>query len=109
MKSWVYEPFMSNYEIVLLHNALRRHQDNFFYNPIALAKREEAGMKYRFLCIAVPKTYPGPPSHFADIEIYKPMKGMPYCTSLYRKDFDSMFPQRFPVDEPLTANKKPSQ
>lgn len=95
-KNWIYEPTISDYDALLFHNALYRHRDNFTYHPIALAKREEHGIKYRFLCIAAPLPGNNGNSHFSDIEIYKPIKGMPYITCLYRIDFDKMFPQRYP-------------
>jgi hypothetical protein len=94
-KGWVYRPEITDYEKLLFYNAMGRHQDSFFYKPIALAKHEEAGLKYRFFCIAIPKAYPDYPSHFADIEVYKSVAGMPYATCLYRQDFDSLLPQRF--------------
>jgi hypothetical protein len=95
-KGWVYEPVITSYEALLLYNALQRHIDDYNYYPIAIARREEVGMKYRFLCIAKPKTSPGTSSHFADVEIYKPEGGMPYATCLYRLDFNKTFPQRLP-------------
>lgn len=96
LKGWVYEPVISNYEALLFYNALKKHPDSYFYQPIAIAKREETGIKYRFLCIAMVKDIPYHPSHFADIEIYKPVMGMPYTTSLYKIDFDKMFSHRLP-------------
>lgn len=93
-KSWIYEPTITYYEALLLYNALQKHQDDYRYHPVALAKREEVGTKYRFLCIATPESNPLLSSHFADIEVYKPINGMPYITSLFRLDFDNMFPQR---------------
>ncbi|HWT76894.1 MAG TPA: hypothetical protein VN258_19510 [Mobilitalea sp.] len=95
-QSWIYEPEITYYEALLFYNAMQRHLDPYYYKPIAVAKREQSGMKYRFLCIAMPKYAPGPPSHFADIEIYKPIAGMPYASGLYRIDFDKMFPHRMP-------------
>jgi hypothetical protein len=95
-RGWVYEPYLSEYDTLILYNALTKHSDSFYYKPIALAKREETGMKYRFLCIALPKEFPINPSHFADIEVYKPQLGMPYATGLYRIEFDNMFPHRKP-------------
>jgi hypothetical protein len=94
---WVYEPYLTNYEALLLYNALRNHPGAYYYKPIALAKREETGMKYRFLCISVPKDNPFCTSHFADIEIYKPPLGAPYATFLYHIEFDQMFPHRMPI------------
>lgn len=96
-KGWIYEPIKSNYEVLLLYNALRRHPDSYSYKPIAIAKREETGTKYRYLCIATSKSNPFCASHFADIEIYKPQMGMPYATSLYRIEFVDMFPHRMPL------------
>lgn len=93
---WIYEPTMSDYENLLFHNALNGHKDVFRYHPIALAKHEEYGMKYRFLCIASAQSDPVPYTCFADVEIYKPLKGKPYITSIFRLDFDQMFPQRYP-------------
>ncbi|MHB8129819.1 MAG: hypothetical protein ACYDEX_12550 [Mobilitalea sp.] len=90
-KGWVYEPVISMYEALLFYNAMKRHRDQYNYNPIAIARREQIGMKYRFLCIATPKTILCQPTNFADIEIYKPESGMPYATSLRRLDFDKMF------------------
>ncbi len=95
-KAWVYEPVISDYEALLFHNSLRKHTDIYCYHPIAIAKREEYGIKYRFLCIATPKTDLMQSSHFAEIEIYKPIKGMPYITCLFRLSFDKMFTQRYP-------------
>jgi hypothetical protein len=92
---WVYRPVITEYETFLFYNAMRKHRDAFYYAPIAVAKREETGMKYRFLCIAAPKACPYSQSLFADIEIYKPVDGMPYATCLYRQEYGSMFPQRF--------------
>jgi len=89
-KAWNYEPVIGDYELLMLENALHKHQDDYQYQPIAIAKREETGIKYRFLCIAVPIANPLMPSHFADLEIYLPPTGMPYICSLYRIPFDSV-------------------
>lgn len=94
-KGWVYRPVITKYEALLFYNAMQNHQDAFYYTPIAVAKHEEIGTKYRFLCIAAPKANPEASSLFADIEIYKPVAGRPYATCLYRQDCNSMFPQRF--------------
>jgi len=88
LKEWVYEPLISQYELLLFYNAVSRHIDSNHYIPIAMAKREESGMKYRFLCIAEPNTYHGPPTHFANIEIYKSEQGMPYATRIHKIQFD---------------------
>lgn len=93
---WTFEPLVSYYDVLLFYNAMKKHQDGYDYSPIAVAKREEYGLKYRFLCIAKPKLNPGFSSHFADIEIYKPRKGLPYATYLYRLDFNQLMSQRMP-------------
>lgn len=94
---WIYEPFIPGNEALIFYNALQNHQDRYYYTPIAIAKREEIGIKYRFLCIANLKDTPYYPSHFADIEIYKPLYGMPYVSSLYKVTFDKIFPHRYPL------------
>jgi hypothetical protein len=95
-KGWVYEPAITNYEAMLFFNSIKSHNDPYYYCPIAIAKRSEIGMKYRFLCIAVNKMNPGTPSHFADIEVYKPQEGRPYATCIYRIEFENIIPQRMP-------------
>lgn len=90
LREWIYEPYLSDHDNLIFYNALYKHRDPFYYHPIALARREETGMKYHFLCIAFPRDFLGRPSHFADIEIYKPRLGMPYATCLYRIDFEKI-------------------
>ncbi len=87
-KSWVYEPMLSPYDALLFYNAMKRHYDPYYYTPIAVAKREETGMKYRFLCLAHEKNAPEQDSLFASIEIYKPAAGIPYATRLHRLSQD---------------------
>lgn len=87
-KNWVYEPCISDYDALLFYNAMKRHEAPFHYIPVAVAMREETGMKYRFLCIARTKNDPEQASHFTIIEIYKPNAGMPYATCLHRLDAD---------------------
>ncbi len=88
-KSWVYEPIISPYDALLFYNAMKRHQDPFEYQPIAVARREEIGMKYRFLCIARYRQDPEQASLLVRIEIYKPTAGMPYATCIHRLPQDS--------------------
>lgn len=88
-KSWVYEPRISPYDALLFYNAMKRHYDLFYYTPIAVAKREEVGTKYRFLCIAHYRNAPEQDSLFARIEVYKPIAGMPYATRLHRLPQDA--------------------
>ena len=91
---WIYEPDITEYEASLFNYAMYEHKDYYYYCPIAIAKREEIGMKYRFLCIAKPWDALAYCSHLAEIEIYKPVAGMPYATCLYRICFDDIFPGR---------------
>lgn len=91
---WVHESAIAAYEALLFYNALRTHKGDFYYSPIALAKREEVGMKYRYLCVAKPKDNASLSSHFAYIEIYKSPEGRPYVTCLHRLDLDQLFSYR---------------
>lgn len=95
-RGWIYEPVTSSYEALLFYNAIKKHSDSFYYKPVAVAKREQIGIKYRFFCIAAPKVTPYHPSHYAEIEIYKPDMGMPYATSLHKIAFHQIFTQRIP-------------
>lgn len=81
---WIYEPIQSPYDVLLFYNSMKKHIDSFCYTPIAIARREEIGTKYRFLCLAYDKADPDAASQFASIEIYKPMTGLPYPTRLHR-------------------------
>ena len=83
-KRWIYEPMLYPYDALLFYNAMKRHYDPFCYTPVAVAKREETGIKYRFLCLAYDKNAPEQASLFASIEIYKPPSGIPYATHLHR-------------------------
>lgn len=89
--SWVYYPVIPPYEALLLCHVLKRRIDSFDYYPVAYAKREETGMKYRFICIAWPKPGMAQDSRFTGIEIYKPPTGMPYATCLHRLEFDHIW------------------
>jgi hypothetical protein len=90
-KSWVYYPVIPPYEALLFYNALKRHIDSFDYYPVAYAKREEAGMRYRFVCIARPKSGLVQDTQFTGIEIYKPTTGMPYATCLHKLEFSHIW------------------
>lgn len=87
-QSWVYRSEMTYNESMLLQYVMKKHRDSFYYIPIAVAKREEIGIKYRFLCIAHSKLNKSP-SHFTIIGLYKPEKGMPYATSMGKITFDN--------------------
>jgi hypothetical protein len=86
--NWVYEPKISNYEALLFYHALRRHRDSYYYFPIAVASREEVGVKYHFLCIAKPKSNQASSSQLVEIEVYKPAKSLPYATYIHRSGQD---------------------
>ena len=77
---WNYETMIADQDLHILYYAL------------AVAKRKEIGLNYRFLCIAVPKDNTECASHLAIVGVYKPPAGKPYGTCLYRKDFDQLFP-----------------
>ena len=83
-KNWIYEPTVSPYDALLFYNTMKRYYDQFEYIPIAVAKREEIGTKYRYLCIAQARNAPDHDTLFAGIEIYKPIAGTPYATRLHR-------------------------
>lgn len=89
---WNYETMIADQDLHILYYALRRHMDHYDYYPLAVAKRKEIGLNYRFLCIAVPKDNAECASHLAIVGVYKPPAGKPYGTCLYRKDFDQLFP-----------------
>jgi hypothetical protein len=91
MKEWSYEPFIPYHDLLVFYNAMNRYDDSYQYRLIAMAKREETGMKYRFLCIASPKAIDSTVSHIANIEIYKPVNGMPYATRLHKISVDEHF------------------
>lgn len=93
---WVYEPVISYYEMLLFRNAIKNHSNYFYYIPIAIARREEAGRRYRFLCIAK-AVASGLSTHFSDIEVYKPHFGKPYATCVNNIAFDCMSNHRMPL------------
>lgn len=88
---WKYEPNITYDDYIMFHNVMNNHVDSYVYQPIALARREEIGTKYRFLCIAQPKDLFRPDSHLVIIEIYRSQKGSPYATRLKRISFDELF------------------
>lgn len=87
---WKYEANLSYYDIIMFHNVMNSHCDSYIYIPIALAKREEIGIKYRYLCIAQPKSIYGPDSHLVIVEIYRSEMGVPYATRIKRIHFDEL-------------------
>jgi hypothetical protein len=89
-KSWIYEPTLSAYEAMVFYNTMIRRNDPYHYIPIAVAKREEFGMKYRYICLAYDRFKPDQDSLFACIEIYKPTAGKPYATRLHRLSQDDL-------------------
>lgn len=89
---WAYERLISDDDLHILYNALLPVEDSYIYYPLAVAKRSEVGLNYRFLCLAVPGKNQECASHLAVIGVYKPPYGVPYATCLYKKDFDQLFP-----------------
>lgn len=79
---WTYEPVIPLKELLLFHNALSHRSESCGYYPVAVAKRSETGIRYRFLCIDNRVKLPGTPSRFLITEIYKPEQGMPYVTRI---------------------------
>jgi len=82
---WIYEATLSNYEMYLFNFATHTLK-NYNYQPIAVAKLAENAGKFRFLCIARPKFSHNSQSHFACIEVYKPINGFPYATKVHKLD-----------------------
>ncbi len=68
-KNWFYEPTVSPYDALLFYNTMKHHHDLFDYIPIAVAKREEIGTIYRYLCIAQASNAPDQDTLFVGIEI----------------------------------------
>jgi len=79
-------------DLQILYTALQKYKDQYNYYPLVVAKRDEIGSNYRFLCIAIPKANPEHVSHLAEIGVYAPPAGKPYATCLHRRDFDQIFP-----------------
>ena len=88
LSCWIYEPIMSTHEALLFYNALKQHESQFYYIPVAVARREEEGIRYRYHCIARSKLGPAACSHFTGIELYKPILGMPYITYIHNYEAD---------------------
>lgn len=78
--SWSFQPYLTPYDSFVFYNAIGKHQD-YFYRPIAVAKQVVNGTNYRFICIAEPQMENLLP-HFAVVDIYQPIGGEPYATSI---------------------------
>lgn len=87
---WVFEPYMTDYELLLFNNSINHCEKDYIYHPIAIAKRDEIGVKYRYLCIAKTSIYPHTSCKIMIIEVYKPPQGKPYVTRLFPIDFNSL-------------------
>ena len=77
---WEYQPYITTYDSFIFYNAIGTH-DDYFYHPIAVAKQIVNGTNYRFMTIAEPKET-GLTPHFAIVEIYQPLNGKAYATSI---------------------------
>ena len=78
--SWQYQPYLTTYDSFIFYNAIGKHPD-YFYRPIAVAKQVVNGTNYRFMTIAEPEQ-PDLTPHFAIVEIYQPLNGKAYATSI---------------------------
>lgn len=78
--SWTYQPYLTPYDSFIFYNAIGEQSD-YFYRPIAVAKQIVNGTNYKFITIAEPKT-DNLPAHFAVVDIYKPLSGSAYVTSI---------------------------
>lgn len=77
---WTYQAYLTPYDSFIFYNAIGDHPD-YFYRPIAVAKQIVNGTNYRFITIAEPKTTNLSP-HFAVVDIYQPLTGGAYVTSI---------------------------
>ena len=78
--SWTYQPYLTPYDSFIFYNAIGEHED-YFYHPIAVATQIVNGTNYRFMTIAEPKKENLSP-HFAIVDVYQPISGTPYATSI---------------------------
>lgn len=78
--SWDYQSYLTPYDSFIFYNAIG-HQQDYFYQPIAVAKQIVNGTNYKFIAIAEPKL-DDLSSHFAIVEIYKPINGEAYTTNI---------------------------
>lgn len=78
--SWTYQPYLTTYDSFIFYNAIGE-QDDYFYHPIAVAKQVVNGTNYKFMTIAEPKM-DGLNSHFALVNVYQPISGKAYVTSI---------------------------
>lgn len=78
--SWTYQPYLTPYDSFIFYNAIGEHED-YFYHPIAVATQIVNGTNYRFMTIAEPKKENLSP-HFAIVDVYRPISGTPYATSI---------------------------
>ena len=77
---WSYQSDLTPYDLYVFYRAIGTH-DDYFYVPVAVAKQIVNGTNYRFMCIAEPQSETINP-HFAIINIYQPLRGEPYVTSI---------------------------
>ena len=75
---WTYQSYLTPYDSFIF--AIGQHE-NYFYNPVAVAKQIVNGTNYRFITIAEPKREELP-TRFAVVDIYKPLNGEAYATKI---------------------------
>lgn len=78
--SWSYQHCLTPYDSFIFYNAIGKHKD-YFYTPVAVAKQVVNGTNYRYICIAEP-VLENLSAHFATVDIYQPISGEPYVTSI---------------------------
>ena len=74
------QSYLTPYDSFIFYNAIGQHE-NYFYNPVAVAKQIVNGTNYRFITIAEPKREELP-TRFAVVDIYKPLNGEAYATKI---------------------------
>lgn len=77
---WTYQSYLTPYDSFVFYNAIGKHQD-YFYQPIAVAKQIVNGTNYRFIAIAKPRWQDLSP-HFAVVDIHQPLDGEAYATKI---------------------------
>ena len=49
---WTYQSYLTPYDSFIFYNAIGQHE-NYFYNPVAVAKQIVNGTNYRFITIFI--------------------------------------------------------
>ncbi|WP_125143546.1 hypothetical protein [Clostridium transplantifaecale] len=78
--SWTFQSYLTPYDSFIFYNATGKHED-YFYQPLAVAKQVVNGTNYRFAAIAEPLKE-NLSSHFAIIDMHQPIGGEAYTTNI---------------------------